>query len=371
MNCKNHGNLDISEFSVRKTGYIPNVCKNCERKKAREHRKGAYESNPLAILSINKNSRLKKRGKISSLQKVKPGKSSIPVSCDEKEIFQKLLLKGYIPKSPDLSLVYKKLSSSKIQGKIPQSYIGLDYLDSIFTHRFLAKTEGLKSFHESFHCETDVINVIRYIRSTNRDPSLEIIIRNLKFNTRIPSHFFPGSSAALLNTFGIGKDVLDPFAGWGGRALGALCSQVKSFKTLDLQELSLSGCKKMLSDFSEYTKVNDFSFIHDDSLDFMNRTNETYDLIFTSPPFMDTENYGNGTSRSSREWSQFFVIPFVNLCKRVLRSDGTVMIHGQDRPKVPVLTTLITGFLSSGFKIRGEYKYGKTPGQSVILFGVS
>ena len=62
------------------------------------------------------------------------------------------------------------------------------------------------------------------------------------------------------------------------------------------------------------------------------------------------------------------MIPLIQGALRVIKSGGFIAVHGQDRPGVPVLLMLNEEFLGAGFDKIVEYKYGKTHGQSVIVF---
>jgi hypothetical protein len=100
----------------------------------------------------------------------------------------------------------------------------------------------------------------------------------------------------------------------------------------------------------------------------MASTDRRFDLILASPPFLDTEDYGDGKDRTLRQWSSELVVPLAKLSRRVLSDFGMIATHGQDRPSMPVSSMLYTAFSCAGFILKHEYKYGKKPGQSVMLW---
>jgi 16S rRNA G966 N2-methylase RsmD len=283
------------------------------------------------------------------------------------ELLNSIRSGGYLPKPEDPSDIFWRLSRSNIGSKLPQSPIGTRYLDNVFPHRFKSKTTGFMSFDEAFNDNLQLQRAINYVLMSGRDPEKDIILKNLNFNVHVPSHFFPDTSAALCNHFAPGGNIYDAFTGWGGRSLGAICSNSTSLTSTDLQIESINSGRKMAKDFSSISKTN-CSFIHDDFSSFMESTDSKFDLIIASPPFLNTEDYGNHDTRTLREWLCEIAIPLSSKCKRILKHNGLVAIHGQDRPNVPVLSIIYTAFSCSGYNLKHEFKYGKKIGQSVLIW---
>jgi 16S rRNA G966 N2-methylase RsmD len=274
---------------------------------------------------------------------------------------------GYLPLSEPADSIFSRLSRSRVVGgRLPQSNTGLYYLDNVFSHRFMAKTSGSISLHDAFHDDTQMKRVINYIIESGREPSKELILRNLKFNIKTPSHFFPDTAAALCAEYAKGGNVYDVFTGWGGRSLGAICSGASWLVSTDLQRESFLSGKQMASDFSTISNtVCDFRNV--DFVDYSSNTDKKFDLIIASPPFFDTEDYGNG-NKTIRQWVTDILIPMTKF-RRILKDGGYIAIHGQDRPGVPVLSFIYSAFSCAGYKLKAEHKYGKKPGQSVLIWG--
>ena len=69
--CKNHGELQNSFFTIRKNGYVPNVCTICEREASKNRRNARY-ANPEIKKKIKKqNENYRKEHAISLAQKTK------------------------------------------------------------------------------------------------------------------------------------------------------------------------------------------------------------------------------------------------------------------------------------------------------------
>jgi hypothetical protein len=270
---------------------------------------------------------------------------------------------GHLPPDESIQEVLVKLQSCEVKDDhVPQSLVGLSFLDNRFPHRFQAKTEGFKSFHEAWNSEAEWLRVAAYIARSGRPVTKKLVITNMKFSVSLPAHFFPSTAAALVNKFGSG-DVFDPFLGWGGRALGAIGAKCSSFTGTDLQQLSVDGCKKVAADCG----YGQGTFFCEDFNRYMQQTDRRFDVVMTSPPFFDTEAYGVPGSKG-QGWVEHIAKPLVDGAARVLRPGGVVIVHGQDRPNLAVLSCLLACFLGAGFENVSEYKYGKRGGQKVVIF---
>jgi len=270
---------------------------------------------------------------------------------------------GYLPPDEPVQEVLAKLKTCEIDGDhVPQSLVGLSFLDNRFPHRFGAKTEGFKSFDNAWNDEAEWLRVAAYIARSGRLVTRKLVITNMKFSVSMPAHFFPSTAAALIKQFGSG-DVFDPFLGWGGRTLGAIGAGCTSFTGTDLQQLSVDGCKKVALDCGH----NQGTFFCEDFNRYMQQTDRRFDILMTSPPFFDTEAYGVPGSRG-QGWVEHIAKPLVDGAARVLRSGGVAIIHGQDRPNLAVLSILLACFLGAGFKETASYQYGKRLGQKIIAF---
>ena len=355
--CKNHGELSDSEFSVRKSGFCPNLCSSCERKNAREARKRRW---------ADPEQRRQLAAQNATWRSKKAAKQAIPavVLPPESELFETLREDGLLVDLVETpQKIQEALKEIKIRDPLPQTSTGLNYLDHHFPHRFNARTEGQLSLRESLSDDAQLRRVTNYIAKSGRYPTKKLVLRNLQFVCMTPSHFFPSAAAALCKEFGLGKDVFDPFAGWGGRTLGALCSNIRTFTTTDLQEKSVSGCLQISRDFSSVP----CRVINQDFAAYMVGMPKSFDLILTSPPFGSTEDYG-GEKLNMRSWVQSILVPLVRLSQRVLRFDGILAIHAQDRKSLPILSMVLGTCLTAGFELIHEFKYGKKPGQAVLIF---
>jgi len=270
------------------------------------------------------------------------------------------------PLHENVQPTFDSLSTVELSNPLPQTQIGLNYLDNVFPYRFDARTTGLPSLREALADDTFLRKTVQYIASSGREPTRQLVLRNLQFACRAPSHFFPSAAAVVFRAFGAGRDVFDPFAGWGGRALGAVCAGVRSLVTTDLQPKSIVGCQRIAQDFASISPSK-IEAICSDFKSYMSSTDRFFDLIFTSPPFFSTEDYGHKVV-DTREWLDSVLVPFAKMSLKLLKPNGRVAIHAQNRKDMPMLSIVSAVFTSAGFSLENEWKYGKKPGQSVLVF---
>ena len=129
---------------------------------------------------------------------------------------------------------------------------------------------------------------------------------------------FKSSTAKYIYKKFNAKSVLDPTMGWGGRMLGAtsLGIDYTGFDTnIDLR----SGYEKMIKDLSlENVKLYWENSLNEDIIKTLD-----YDLVLTSPPYMNVELYQHMSPWSSDdEFYIEFLIPLMNLCFQYLKQGG-------------------------------------------------
>lgn len=358
MNCKNCGELTADLFKPRKNGYFPNVCYECEKKQARDRRKRDYNDPVLKQVIKDQNKAYRARSS-----------SPTPGSLDDHPWMKDIIKSGYLPPNEDLSDVVARLKRGAMQGSlIPQSYCGTHYLDHINPHRFSSRTEGAKSFDEYWNDPGEMLKVAEYMEKSKAQLDKKAVIRNVAFNVKMPSHFLPESATALYKQYAVGEDVLDPFIGWGGRCLGALVAGVKTYTGCDLSSPSVLGAIRISREMSSYSQSGVELSLSDFADWYIQNRHRRFGFIFTSPPFLDTEDYGTGGSSSTVGWNDKILLPLMHLCRELRKPGAPVAIHVQDRPMVPVLSMVVASFTAGGFKIATQLDYGRKSGQKVLVF---
>jgi 16S rRNA G966 N2-methylase RsmD len=126
-----------------------------------------------------------------------------------------------------------------------------------------------------------------------------------------------------------GGTVLDPFSGWGDRAIGAMASsRVKKYTGVDCNTDLYEGYNRLKKDLDKSDKV---SFNLNTFEDF--KCDELYDLVFTSPPHFDFEIYTDDSAQSitGREeydvWMTEWMNPVLKKMSVLVRKGGIVALH--------------------------------------------
>lgn len=119
------------------------------------------------------------------------------------------------------------------------------------------------------------------------------------------NNFRPGLMAGAIKYFGA-KSVLDFSAGWGDRLIGAISQDVR-YVGVDPNPCVHVGYKDIISTFardpSKYTLIQSpFQTTKLPERD--DGQLETYDLVFTSPPYFNLEIYSTDANQSVSEFSE-------------------------------------------------------------------
>jgi hypothetical protein len=216
-----------------------------------------------------------------------------------------------------------------------------------------------------------------------KDPHEEKWACMRPFGYKLATNFMPGYAKALYRHFNA-SSVLDPCSGWGDRLLGAaVCSTVSKYVAFDPNRSLRPGYVDTLAacgyDMTELTSTsikfsNNFE-LH--ALPFeigaLRIENDSFDLVFTSPPFFDYEMY-NPLNPDYKDWlTEFYEPMFIHACRCVKpghyvciyigdTSAGAITPFIRDRVKLicPLELVPSVGFMGLvSTKIRGMWVFRK------------
>ena len=147
------------------------------------------------------------------------------------------------------------------------------------------------------------------------------------------ANFRPLVARAIVDRFSEPKSkVLDFSAGFGGRLLGSLTLE-RHYIGIDPCRLQVNGMTNMLRALSKisvgtaeihYTPAEEF---------FPTLSSRSIDLVFSSPPFFNTEIYSTDGTQSARrypcyqEWVHSFLRILISEAHRVVRPGGFFIIN--------------------------------------------
>jgi hypothetical protein len=146
-----------------------------------------------------------------------------------------------------------------------------------------------------------------------------------------------------------GLRVLDPCAGWGDRLISSMTNpRIYEYTGVDPNIFVHEGYKKIIEKINTVVpdlvkKVN----LHVQRFEVFDAPSNYYDLIFTSPPYFDTEDYvteemdplnkcrknqSHVMYKTLEEWLEGFVRPFIKNCRKTLIVGGILALNINDIP---------------------------------------
>ena len=212
---------------------------------------------------------------------------------------------------------------------------GNDILLSLFPNFFEARQHGKKS--AMWHFENNLEHILNDIRKhSNRYPTLALVRSYLVEHERV-SGFRPTVAKQIYDKYcPENAIVLDPCGGWGGRMLGAYCSdRVKRYDCIDACKKTCEGLERVKDTFGKIVMGKDvnvkFGAFEDVCVE-----DEFYDFVFTSTPYFIKEHYSDDEEESCNryekyeEWRNGFLKPFVEKSFKCLKNGGVFAVNIDD-----------------------------------------
>tara|TARA_R110000824_G_scaffold152815_1_gene324156 strand:- start:315 stop:1262 length:948 start_codon:yes stop_codon:yes gene_type:complete len=139
--------------------------------------------------------------------------------------------------------------------------------------------------------------------------------------------FFKASTAKYIYKLFNATSVLDPTMGWGGRLLGAMSLDI-NYIGIDTNINLKSGYDQMVSDIRQSTNCQSkIELLWESCLD-IDYSKYDYDLILTSPPYVNMEVYEHMTEWESDDaFYNKFLIPMMEKTYEHLKAGGHMCIN--------------------------------------------
>ncbi len=235
--------------------------------------------------------------------------------------------------------VYNKSDVCFVEnGVYTQLRNGLLLLDYLFPNLHLATTcNEKKSMYERFYNDEILKESIRsFLKQEKNILNLRTMFfkyARLYYDT--PINFSPMRAKVIFEHFCPKKGVIyDYSAGYGGRMLGALCSQ-QDFSYIAVEPntntfYNLNKLGKYIK--TALNKEVNYSIFNLCSEKFQ-LEKESVDFCFSCPPFFKKENYSNEITQSIhnypdyQEWLEYYVRPTIQNCYFSLKEKG---VYGVD-----------------------------------------
>ena len=192
-----------------------------------------------------------------------------------------------------------KLDGIFRNGKVHHAKTGMAVVNMFHLGIWSARTRENKSYLETFEDDSLLEKIIRdrYVHGKGLTPSQ--ILTGLRNRPKGPANYPPATAKAIYDKYLPNSgNTLDPCGGYGGRMLGALCSnKVKHHISLEPATDTYKDTRTMLSILRKTVPV-----VETRKTRLLNITAEEYcppekkeffDLVFTSPPYFDQEIYSD------------------------------------------------------------------------------
>jgi len=181
------------------------------------------------------------------------------------------------------------------------------------------------------------------------------VFRALQAVVHAPTNFRPSLARAIVEAFSPeGGFVLDPCAGYGGRAAGTL-SCGRKYLGVDPHPKAVPSFEGLARDLK-----GELNFINQPFEEFEGPINEV-DLIFTSPPYFSVERYSDEPTQSWVRyktwdyWVKGFLTPLVGKSLAYLKPEGYFCVNTKDiregRNVFPIGGELVRIATSLGFNL--------------------
>lgn len=223
----------------------------------------------------------------------------------------------------DDTIEKKKRQLERYVPKLPNLWDGknTELASLFFPHIFSCKKNGNMSAIDIFENDSYFKKAIERIFCLFGEVK-DWHIRQLCGGRGRANNFPPRVAKSIIMKLSQGNpvSVLDPCCGFGGRLLGAMsCFNVSRYTGIDLSTATYEGNKKMI----EKLGFSDRSEVHNgDCLELMKGMGK-FDIILTSPPFWNVEEYiGVKVDKDYETWKKDFVEPLLSLTKEHLTDDG-------------------------------------------------
>ena len=254
------------------------------------------------------------------------------------DIFNRLRRTGFPVSTVRLQLkeeeILKMRNSSMpigIDGLIPNGYsAGTSLCISYFNHFWEAKRSGKKSPIEAFNDDKCLMRAITHCLKNGKVTDTKV--RNELQTFGGVHNFRPEVCKALLREFcPKGGAVLDPCSGWGGRLLGFMSSDASTYVGCEVEERTVDGLNLMAGRLESYFIGKNVFINHIPFEKFT--TDDRFDLVFTSPPYFDAEDYGSSENQSSSShlsydsWRDNFLKVLVTKSVAMLKPGGRLILN--------------------------------------------
>lgn len=225
----------------------------------------------------------------------------------------------------------KNFKSDKLdlgENLIQQNMLGLNFANFYHPQMWEVECAGTFSpmyiFNNRKYFKQAILKRIQY--SNTKMQPFNIRKSLMVFHTQRVSNFKPTVAKFIYDRYcPQGGTVLDPCAGYGGRLFGAWASDnVNFYVGIDPDDRQIKGNSAMAMDLHHIEKRLT-TYLKRIPFENFKGADQTYDMIFTSPPYFDTELYSYDKTQSWMryrvydKWVEKFLTPLIENSYQYLR----------------------------------------------------
>ena len=270
-----------------------------------------------------------------------------------------------------------KLSKTKSplleDDNLQRNTIGLNIANHFHPHMVKVKCTGnYRTPYEQYEDEHLLHDSIKRWLSIGKKPSPAGLRRILRTRDGVRSvvNFKPAISKYIYDTYcPISGKTLDPCSGYSGRLSGAIASNRGIwYHGIDPDGRTAVGNMKCAAFFSKQYDLMDrkwkfgFRFDLGCAEEIMPTIQDSYDLIFSSPPFFNVEKYSKMPNQSYikfpeyKKWLDGFLRVIIKESYRLLKIGGHLILNLKNYKKEPIADDSIGLAKEFGFVLEKTYK---------------
>ncbi len=207
---------------------------------------------------------------------------------------------------------------------------GLDICKNFMPHIYEARVGKNQSPVVQWGDDIKLRNLILNRFKYAPDVSVANMRRGVDLNFKTVANFKPSVSKWICENYGNGGTVYLPDAGFGGKLLGALVSDVSGVICLDPLDKTIEGSKALAQRVDPNKPCR---FVMDCAEDFIPKDLiGGVDLVLSCPPYFDKEIYSEDESQSIKryttyaEWVERFLAKSIDNFHHLLSEDGVYAV---------------------------------------------
>lgn len=215
----------------------------------------------------------------------------------------------------------------------PYSVRGSFACSSFFPSRYQAHYKGALSVYDAWHDDASLRKAIRLQLDAGHPTTPQRVRKALVMYHRTPSVFRPALAKYVYQTYGSGGVVWDPCAGFGGRLLGAMSTNVRQYIATDVEPDTVEGNRTLARCLGPEVEAR--CAIYEQRAEEFD-PGVGLDLVFTSPPYYDLETYGASSDSRSygtvHDWLNRFLRPVIQRAFDSLKARGHLVLNLPFKP---------------------------------------